>query len=134
MHLRQICLNNEAKPASVLLRHFSVCVMPSLTDLSAALPLADLAPFQPGSIVSRSLLKNASGSVTLFAFAEGEGLSEHTAPFDALVLIADGQAEISIAGKARNLARGEVLGLPARVPHAVHARTDMRMVLIMLRA
>ena len=108
--------------------------MPPLTDLSVARPLADLAAFQPGSIVSRSLLKNASGSVTLFAFAEGEGLSEHTVPFDALVLIADGEAEISIAGEARDVAPGEILRLPARVPHAVHARTDMRMVLIMLRA
>jgi quercetin dioxygenase-like cupin family protein len=103
-------------------------------DAPTAQPLADLAAFQPGSIVSRMLLKNKAGSVTLFAFAEGEGLSEHTAPFDALAVVTDGTAEITIAGAHHAVGAGEALRLPADVPHAVHAPSDVRMLLIMLRA
>lgn len=108
--------------------------MPTLTDSPAVQSLADLAVFQPSSIVSRMLLKNKAGSVTLFAFAEGEGLSEHTAPFDALVLVTDGTAEITIDGEHHTVSAGETLRLPASVPHAVHAPADVRMLLIMLRA
>lgn len=108
--------------------------MPTLTDTPAVQPLADLAVFQPGSIVSRMLLKNKAGSVTLFAFAEGEGLSEHTAPFDALIVVTDGTAEITIDGEQHTVGAGETLRLPADVPHTVHAPTDVRMLLIMLRA
>lgn len=108
--------------------------MPVLSDTPAVQPLADLAVFQPESIVSRMLLKNKAGSVTLFAFAEGEGLSEHTAPFDALVVVTDGTAEVTIAGERFEVGPGETLRLPASIPHAVHAPTDVRMLLIMLRA
>jgi quercetin dioxygenase-like cupin family protein len=72
--------------------------------------------------------------VTLFAFAEGEGLSEHTAPFDALIVVTDGTAEINIDGEHHAVGAGEALRLPADVPHAVHAPADVRMLLIMLRA
>ena len=108
--------------------------MPTLTDSPTVQPLADLAVFQPGSIVSRMLLKNKAGSVTLFAFAEGEGLSEHTAPFDALIVVTDGTAEINIDGEHPAVGAGEALRQPADVPHAVHAPADVRMLLIMLRA
>lgn len=96
--------------------------------------LAELAAFQTGSIVSRMLLKNKAGSVTLFAFAKGEGLSEHTAPFDALIVVTDGAAEITIKGARHAVGVGEALRLPANVPHAVRATSDVRMLLIMLRA
>lgn len=80
------------------------------------------------------LLKNKAGSVTLFAFAEGEGLSEHTAPFDALIVVTDGRAEITLESKQHVVAAGETLRLPASVPHAVSALSDTRLILIMLRA
>ena len=108
--------------------------MPALADAPTAQPLADLAVFQPGSIVSRMLLKNKAGSVTLFAFAEGEGLSEHTAPFDALIVVTDGTAHVTIDGEVHTVEAGATIRLPASVPHAVHAPVDVRMLLIMLRA
>jgi quercetin dioxygenase-like cupin family protein len=96
--------------------------------------LADLAAYAEGSVVSRMLLKQKTGSVTLFAFDRGEGLSEHAAPFEALVVVTDGQAEISVDGTAYTVEAGETIRLPAGVPHAVHADNPFRMLLIMLRA
>lgn len=107
--------------------------MSALADAPAAQPLADLAAFQPGSIVSKMLLKSKAGSVTLFAFAEGEGLSEHTAPFDALIVVTDGTAHVTIDGEMHTVGAGVTIQLPASVPHAVHAPVDVRMLLIMLR-
>ena len=103
-------------------------------DAPAARRLADLAAFQEGAVVSRMLLKNAAGTVTLFAFGAGEGLSEHAAPFDALVVVTDGEAEVTVAGEAERARAGETILLPARVPHAVHAPADFRMLLVMLKA
>ncbi len=96
--------------------------------------LSALVAYQPGSVVSRMLLKKPSGSVTLFAFARGEGLSEHTAPFDALVYVAEGEAEITIGGTPYRVGEGQTITLPAGVPHAVHAAADFKMMLVMLRA
>jgi quercetin dioxygenase-like cupin family protein len=96
--------------------------------------LVDLLQYQDGSIVSRVLLKNKGGTVTLFAFDAGEGLSEHTAPFDALVVVMDGEAEIEIAGEAFKVRQGETITLPANRPHAVRAVTRFKMLLIMIRA
>jgi quercetin dioxygenase-like cupin family protein len=96
--------------------------------------LVDLLQYQDGSIVSRVLLKNKGGTVTLFAFAEGEGLSEHTAPFDALVAVIDGEAEIEIGAESFRVQRGETITLPANRPHAVRAATEFKMLLIMIRA
>ena len=107
--------------------------MPILFETPGAHPLAELAPIQPGRIVSQVLRKNAGGSVTLFSFAEGEGLSEHTAPFDALLVVTRGEAAVTIAQDEHRVAAGEAVGLPARVPHAVQATTDLQMLLIMLR-
>jgi quercetin dioxygenase-like cupin family protein len=97
-------------------------------------PLAELLQYQDGSIVSHVLLKNKGGSVTLFAFGEGEGLSEHTAPFEALVLVVDGIAEVEIAGEVYSVRQGETITLPANIPHAVRATTRFKMLLTMIRA
>jgi quercetin dioxygenase-like cupin family protein len=96
--------------------------------------IEDLAAYAEGSVVSRMLLKKKTGSVTLFAFDRGEGLSEHTAPFDAFVLVTDGEAEITIGDEAHRVVAGETIILPANVPHALHAVEPFRMLLVMLRA
>jgi quercetin dioxygenase-like cupin family protein len=95
--------------------------------------LADLVGYQEGSVVSRMLLKKKTGSVTLFAFGQGEGLSEHTAPFEALVVVLEGAAEIGVAGVPYPLGAGETITLPAGIPHTVRAATDFKMLLVMLR-
>jgi quercetin dioxygenase-like cupin family protein len=97
-------------------------------------PLGELLQYQDGSIVSRVLLKNQGGTVTLFAFDQGEGLSEHTAPFEALVFVMDGEAEVEIVGEVYRVRTGETITLPAHVPHAVRAATRFKMLLIMIRA
>ena len=96
--------------------------------------LAELLQYQDGSIVSRVLLKNKGGTVTLFAFDVGEGLSEHTAPFDALVVVTDGEAEVQIAGESFRVRQGETIILPANRPHALKALSRFKMLLIMIRA
>lgn len=96
--------------------------------------LLDLLQYQDSSIVSRVLLKNKGGTVTLFAFDAGEGLSEHTAPFDALVVVTDGDAEVSIAGESFTVRQGETITLPANRPHAIKAVSKFKMLLIMIRA
>lgn len=97
-------------------------------------PLGELLQYQDGSIVSRVLLKNQGGTVTLFAFGQGEGLSEHTAPFKALVFVVDGKAEVEIAGEVYSVGQGETITLPANIPHAVRAATRFKMLLTMIRA
>lgn len=99
-----------------------------------SLPLLGLVNYQEGSIVSRVVLKREKGNVTIFAFDEGQGLSEHTAPFDALVQAVEGEAEITVAGKPIAVKAGEVVLLPAEKPHAVKAITRFKMVLIMIRS
>ncbi|HEX7294958.1 MAG TPA: cupin domain-containing protein [Pyrinomonadaceae bacterium] len=96
--------------------------------------LATLLQYQEASIVSRVLLKNKGGTVTLFAFDEGEGLSEHTAPFDALVIVLDGNAQIEIDGKGYEVSQGDTITLPANHPHAVKATSRFKMLLTMIRA
>jgi quercetin dioxygenase-like cupin family protein len=102
--------------------------------LSQVKPLGELLQYQNGSIVSRVLLKNKGGTVTLFAFGQGEGLSEHTAPFEALVVVLDGQAEVQIAGEVYSVGEAETILLPANIPHAVRAATNFKMLLTMIRA
>ena len=93
-----------------------------------------LVEYQPGAVVSRTLIKKSAGTITAFAFDAGEGLSEHTAPYDALVLGVDGIAEISIGKRVNRLAAGQLLRLPAGEPHAVKAVTQFKMILVMIRA
>jgi quercetin dioxygenase-like cupin family protein len=97
-------------------------------------PLVELLQYQDSSIVSRVLLKNKGGTVTLFAFDKGEGLSEHTAPFEALVFVLDGEAEVTIDGRAHPVKTGETITLPAHIPHALRADTRFKMLLTMIRA
>src|ERR1700693_3900274 len=104
------------------------------TDLEGVVAQSALVEYQPGSVVSRTLVKKAAGTVTAFAFAAGEGLSEHTAPFDALVLMIEGESEIFIAGTPHRLTAGNLLRLPAGRPHAVKTATRFKMILIMIRA
>jgi quercetin dioxygenase-like cupin family protein len=96
--------------------------------------LSGLLQYQDTAIVSRVLLKNKGGTVTMFAFDVGEGLSEHTAPFDALVVVTDGEADVEIAGESFKLQQGETIILPANQPHALRAATKFKMLLIMIRA
>jgi quercetin dioxygenase-like cupin family protein len=112
--------------------------MPSETstgnEWSGAVAQADLVQHQPGAVVSRTLIKKPTGTVTAFAFDAGEGLSGHTAPFDALVLMVDGEAEITISGVAHTVKAAEILMLPAHQPHAVKAVRKFKMILVMIRA
>jgi quercetin dioxygenase-like cupin family protein len=95
---------------------------------------ADVVAYQAGAVVSRTLIKSPGGTVTAFAFDAGEGLSEHTAPFDALVWMIEGEAEISISGKTYSVRGGELVKLPARQPHAVKAITRFKMFLVMIKS
>lgn len=95
--------------------------------------LAQMLQFQDKAVVSRMLVKNTGGSVTLFAFDAGEGLSEHTAPFDALVHVLDGVAEITIGGTPHTVSKDELIVMPANVPHALHAVERFKMMLVMIR-
>lgn len=90
--------------------------------------------YQTGGIVSKQLIKTATGNITLFAFDGGQGLSEHTSPFDAVVTVIEGDADITIAGKAERVITGQLLLLPAGVPHGVHAPSRFKMTLTMLRS
>jgi quercetin dioxygenase-like cupin family protein len=105
-----------------------------MSQLRGVVAQRELVEYQTGSVVSRTLIKKPAGTVTAFAFDAGEGLSEHTAPYDALVLGVDGEAEISIAGVAHRVSVGQLLELPAGRPHAVRAITPFKMLLVMVRA
>lgn len=106
---------------------------------SGALPpaepthLADLQPYVDGSVVSRTLLKRPKGNLTLFSFAAGQGLSEHTAPFDAFVHVLDGAATVTIGGKPLAVSAGQAVLMPANVPHALQADQPFKMLLVMIR-
>jgi len=98
------------------------------------LNLADMVSYQTGSVVSRQITKAEAGNVTLFAFDEGQELSEHTAPFDALIHVVEGEAEIMISGKSFQLKDGDAIIMPANDPHAVKANGQFKMLLTMIRA
>ena len=96
--------------------------------------LSENVPYAIGSVVSKTLLKKEVGNITLFSFDTGQGLSEHTAPFDAVVYILDGEAQITIGGETQTVAAGEMLVMPAGVAHAMHAERRFKMLLILLRS
>jgi quercetin dioxygenase-like cupin family protein len=96
--------------------------------------LIDLIDYQEGSVVSRTIIDKKAGTVTLFAFDEGQGLSEHTAPYDALVYLLDGEANVVISGKPIRLKKGEITMMPANEPHALKAVTRFKMILTMIRS
>lgn len=101
--------------------------------LGRTLDLNGLLDYQAGAVVSRTIIKKETGTVTLFAFDEGEGLSEHTAPFDALVQVTDGEALITIGGKEHKVAAGQFIIMPANIPHALKAITRYKMLLVMIK-
>ncbi|MBI2161664.1 MAG: cupin domain-containing protein [Candidatus Rokubacteria bacterium] len=96
--------------------------------------LVDLVGYQDGAVVSRTVLKRPAGNVTLFAFDAGQELSEHTAPYDALVQVLDGEAEIAIAGRPHRVRAGDMIVMPANQPHAVRAPARFKMLLTMIRS
>ncbi len=102
--------------------------------VSQTVRLVDLVDYQEGAVVSRTIIDKKTGTVTLFAFDEGEGLSEHTAPFDALVYLLDGEAEIDISGKKLRLKEGEMVIMPANQPHSLKAVRKFKMILMMIRS
>lgn len=108
---------------------------PEIDSLVAqSLNLASLVKYQKGSVVSRTLIDKNAGTITLFAFDESQGLSEHTAPYDAFVYIIDGEANIMISGKTFRLKKGELTIMPANEPHAISAVTKFKMLLAMIRS
>jgi quercetin dioxygenase-like cupin family protein len=110
--------------------------MATQSEMAAAAPIPPLglAKYQEGAVVSRTLLKRAGGTITLFAFDEGQSLSEHTAPFDAVGHVLEGEAEITIAGTPLKVSAGEMVLMPANQPHAVTARRRFKMLLTMIRS
>ena len=95
--------------------------------------LKDLVAYQDGTVASRMIVFQEAGNITLFSFDEGEGLSDHTAPFDAVVTILDGECEVRVAGEAHRLKEGETIILPANKPHSLSAVTRFKMMLTMIR-
>ncbi len=96
--------------------------------------LAELVGYQKDAVVSKTIIEKKTGTVTLFAFDQGQGLSEHTAPFDAMVQVLDGEVEIRIAGSPHRVATGQVIIMPANEPHALKAATPFKMLLTMIRS
>ena len=94
----------------------------------------DMVTYQDGSIVSKEIIKKPTGTVTIFAFDQDQGLSEHTAPFDAMVYVLDGEAEILISGEAHQLRKGEMIIMPGGKPHALRAVKRFKMMLVMVRS
>jgi quercetin dioxygenase-like cupin family protein len=107
---------------------------PSEMSAAASIPPLGLAGYQEGAVVSRTLLKRVGGTITLFAFDEGQALSEHTAPFDAVAHVLEGDADITIAGTPLRVSAGEIVLMPANQPHAINARTRFKMLLTMIRS
>ncbi len=102
--------------------------------IAEAVRVIDLVNYQEGAVVSRTIVKGATGTVTLFAFDEGQGLSEHTAPFDALAHLLEGEAEITVSGKPLRTTAGEAVLMPANQPHSLKALSRFKMLLTMIRS
>ncbi len=102
--------------------------------IGRAIELKELIAYQDGSVVSKTLIDRGKGTITLFSFDKGQGLSEHTAPFDAFVQVVDGEAEITISGTSHTVREGEIIIMPADRPHALRAVERFKMLLVMIRA
>jgi len=107
--------------------------MNDIFEKGTVLNLAQLVDYSPGGVVSKQILKSNAGNITLFSFDKDQGLSEHTAPFDAMVQVLDGEVEISIGGKPVLLKQGETIIMPANISHALHAVEKFKMLLTMIR-
>ena len=109
--------------------------MPTQEEIiGRALDLKDLVSYQDGAVVSKTLIDKGKGTITLFSFDKGQGLSEHTAPFDAFVQVVDGTAEITISGTPHTVRAGEIIIMPADHPHSLRAIERFKMLLVMIRA
>ncbi len=108
--------------------------MASLEHGPQALKLADMIEYQEGSVVSKTIIDKKTGTITLFGFDAGQGLSEHSAPFDAFVYCADGEVEVKISGKPYRLRSGDSIVMPANEPHALKAITRFKMLLVMIKS
>jgi len=113
---------------------FMIQMHPIPLPYSSPLSLLNIIAYQEGSIVSRMVINKPAGTVTLFAFDKGEGLSEHSAPFDAMLIALEGQVEVTIEGESHLMSMGELIILPAQVPHAVKAISRFKMMLVMIHA
>jgi quercetin dioxygenase-like cupin family protein len=102
--------------------------------IGKALSMAELVAYQDGSVVSKTLIDKKIGTITLFSFDVGQGLSEHTAPFDAFVQVVDGEAEVTIEGEPHRVTAGQMIIMPANKPHALKAVKPFKMLLVMIRA
>ena len=100
---------------------------------SQAIPMTGMVGVQPGAVVSRTVISKPAGTVTLFAFDQGQGLSTHSAPYDAMVWIIDGEAEIAIDGKSLRAKTGDMVIMPANLPHALNAIVPFKMALVMIK-
>lgn len=107
--------------------------MNELFEKGAVLNMVEMIEYSEGGVISKQVLKNDAGNITLFSFDKGQGLSEHTAPFDAVVEILDGEAEITIDGKPLLLTTGQTVIMPANIPHALFARQAFKMLLTMIK-
>jgi len=105
-----------------------------MTQTATAMELAGIIDYQNGSVVSREIIKKETGTVSVFAFDKGQGLSEHTAPFDAMVSILDGTATIRISGKGHTVSAGQFIIMPANEPHALDATERFKMMLVMIKS
>ena len=111
-------------------------LLPSVGEelLATIVEPAELVAYQDGAVVSRAVAKKPTGTITAFAFDKGQELSEHTAPFDAMVQVLDGQVELTVGGRPFRLTAGQLLIMPANVPHAVTAVERFKMLLTMIRS
>jgi quercetin dioxygenase-like cupin family protein len=107
--------------------------IPTENILGEVYRLSDMINYVNGSVVSREILNRNGGTLTLFAFDKGQGLTEHTSAFDAMIFLSEGEAQVILQGKQKHLAEGEVLLMPANVPHSIKAIKRFKMVLIMMR-
>lgn len=107
--------------------------MDNIFEKATKLNLGQLIDYSEGGIISKQVLKSEAGNITLFSFDKGQGLSEHTAPFDAMVQVLDGQVQIKIDGKPFDLEQGQTIIMPAKVPHALHATERFKMLLTMIK-
>jgi quercetin dioxygenase-like cupin family protein len=119
-----VIINQKAKGVGNKMKEF----------LAQALKMKDLAAYQDGAVVSKEILKKETGTVTIFSFEQGQGLSEHTAPYDAMVVILDGEAEVIISGNTHQVREGEMIIMPAHEPHALKANKRFKMMLVMIRS
>ncbi|MGA8903542.1 MAG: cupin domain-containing protein, partial [Candidatus Bathyarchaeia archaeon] len=124
----------EFKPETVPYQDVRFELTNPKTAIAQVMKLKDLIAYQSGAVVSKTLVNEEEGTVTAFAFDEGQGLSEHTAPYAALVIVIEGQVDVKISGESFHLNEGEMIIMPPNKPHALKAITQFKMILIMVKS